>query len=175
MAPITSDNGSGNGSGNGSDDGSGNGSDDGSGNGSGKVSDPAVIRRVLTTPATWAVVGLSTNATRTAYGVARWVHEALGHRVIPVHSKAEEVWGEPGYPNLTQIPDGTVVAVVNCFVNSQRVGAVVDEAIANKDRLGIVTLWLQLGVIHEDAAARAMDAGLDVVMDTCPMIEHPKL
>ena len=142
---------------------------------SGNISDPAVIRRVLTTPATWAVVGLSTDASRTAYGVARWMHDGLGHRIIPVHPRAVEVWGERGYRSLTQIPDGTVVAVVDCFVNSQRVGAVVDEAIANKDRLGIEALWLQLGVIDEDASERAMKAGLDVVMDTCPMIEYPKL
>lgn len=139
------------------------------------VSDPAVIRRVLTTPATWAVVGLSTDTTRTAYGVARWMKEGLGHRIIAVHPRAPQVWGEPGYQSLTQIPDGTVVAVVDCFVNSSRVGDVVDEAIANKDRLGIEALWLQLGVIDEDAARRALDAGIDVVMNTCPMMEYPKL
>lgn len=139
------------------------------------VSEPAVIRRLLTTPATWAVVGLSTDTTRTAYGVARWMHEALGHRIIPVHPRAEEVWGEAGYPTLEQIPDGTVVTVVDYFVNSRRVGGVVDEAIVNKNRLGIEALWLQLGVIDEDAAQRAISAGLDVVMDTCPMIEYPKL
>ena len=146
-----------------------------SGDASNPVSDPEVIRRVLTTPATWAVVGLSTNATRTAYGVAGWMHAALGHRIIPVHPRAEDVWGEPGYSALTQIPDGTVVAVVDCFVNSLRVGVVVDEAIANKERLGIEAIWLQLGVIDQDGAQRALDAGLDVVMDTCPMIEYPKL
>jgi predicted CoA-binding protein len=142
---------------------------------SGSISRPEVIRRVLTTPATWAVIGLSTDSTRTAYGVSRWVHEALGHRIIPVHPRAEEVWGETGYRTLAQIPDGTVVSVVDFFVNSQRVGPVVDEAIANKDRLGIEALWLQLGVIDEDAARRAVSAGLDVVMDTCPMIEYPRL
>ena len=142
---------------------------------SGNVSDPAVIRRVLTTPATWAVVGLSTHAHRTAFGVARWMKDALGHRIVPVHPLAEDVWGEPGYPTLAQIPDGTVVAVVDCFVNSERVGAVVDEAIAHKDRLGIETVWLQLGVIDEPATQRAVDAGLDVVMDACPMIEFPRL
>jgi predicted CoA-binding protein len=139
------------------------------------ISDPAVIRRVLTTPATWAVVGLSMDATRTAYGVARWLHDGLGHRIIPVHPRAVEVWGEPAYPTLSQIPDGTVVAVVDCFVNSLRVGAVVDDAIANKDRLGIGTVWLQLGVVDEDAAQRALGAGLDVVMDTCPMIQYDTL
>jgi uncharacterized protein len=142
---------------------------------SGNISAPAVIRRVLTTPATWAVVGLSTDATRTAHGVARWMQDALGHRIIPVHPRAEEVWGEPGYPTLAQIPDGTAVSVVDFFVNSHRVGAIVDEAILNKDRLGIEALWLQLGVIDEDAAQRAIKAGLDVVMDTCPMMEYPKL
>jgi len=121
------------------------------------------------------VVGLSTDATRTAYGVARWMHDALGLRIIPVHPRAEQVWGEQGYPTLAQVPDGTVVTVVDFFVNSSRVGAVVDEAIVNKDRLGIETLWLQLGVIDQDGAQRAISAGLDVVMDTCPMIEYPKL
>ena len=141
----------------------------------GNVSDPAVIRRVLTTPATWAVVGLSTDVARTAYGVARWLKDGLGHRVIPVHPRVAEVWGEPVYRTLTQIPDGTVVTVVDCFVNSHRVGEVVDEAIANRDRLGIEVVWLQLGVIDEDAARRAICAGIDVVMDTCPMIEYPRL
>ncbi len=142
---------------------------------SGSVNKPEAIRRVLTTPATWAVVGLSTNVARTAYGVARWMNKALGQRIIPVHSHAEEVWGEPGYPSLSQIPDGTVVAVVDCFVNSRHVGAIVDEAIVNKERLGIEAVWLQLGVVDEEAAQRAIDAGLDVVMDTCPMMEYPKL
>jgi uncharacterized protein len=139
------------------------------------ISDPAVIARLLRTPAIWAVVGLSTDATRTAYGVARWMHEALGHRIIAVHPRSPEVWGEPGYPSLTQIPDGTVVTVVDCFVNSRRVGAVVDEAILNKDRLGIEAVWLQLGVVDHDAAQRAVSAGIDVVMDTCPLIEYPNL
>jgi hypothetical protein len=141
----------------------------------GNVSDPEVIKRVLLTPSTWAVAGLSTDTTRVAHGVAQWMQDALGHRIIPVHPRAEEVWGEPGFPTLTQIPDGTLVSVVDCFVNSQRVGAVMDEAIANKDRLGIRTIWLQLGVIDEDGAQRAIDAGMDVVMDTCPMIEYDAL
>ena len=142
---------------------------------SGNVSDPAVIRRLLTTPSTWAVVGLSPNVSRTAYGVARWMKDALGHRIIPVHPRAAAVWGEPGFASLTQIPDGTVVTVVDCFVNSLLVGEVVDHAIVNKDRLGIEAIWLQLGVIDGEAAQRALDAGLDVVMDTCPMMGYPKL
>ena len=74
---------------------------------------------------------------------------------------------------LGDIPDGTVVEVVDFFVRSQLVGAVVDEAIAQRERLGIRTLWLQLGVIDHPAAARAEAAGLQVIMDTCPKMEWP--
>ena len=83
--------------------------------------------------------------------------------------------GCQGYKTLSDIPDGTVVKVVDCFVNSERVGAVLDEAIAERERLGIEALWLQLGVVDEQAAARAEHAGLAVVMDTCPKIEYPRI
>ncbi len=140
-----------------------------------EVNDRMVIRRVLTTPATWAVVGLSTDTSRTAYGVARWMRDRLGHRIVPVHPRAVEVWGEPGYRRLADIPDGTTIDVVDCFVSSANVGRVVDQAVEQRDRLGIGTVWLQLGVIDHAAARRAVDAGLDVVMDTCPKIEYPHL
>jgi uncharacterized protein len=139
------------------------------------VNDRNVIRRVLTTPLTWAVVGLSTDTSRTAHGVARWMKDALGHRILPVHPRAVEVWGEPGYRRLADIPDGTAVDVVDCFVRSAKVGAVVDQAIEQRERLGIGTVWLQLGVVDHAAAQRALDAGLNVVMDTCPRIEYPRL
>jgi predicted CoA-binding protein len=140
-----------------------------------KVNDSNVIRRVLTTPATWAVVGLSTDTSRTAYGVARWMKDRLGHRIVPVHPRAVEVWGEPGYRRLADIPDGATIDVVDCFVSSANVGRVVDQAIEQRDRLGIGTVWLQLGVIDHAAAQRALDAGLEVVMDTCPKMEFPHL
>lgn len=142
---------------------------------------PDVVRRLLATPATWAVVGLSANTGRTAYSIANFLRDRLGMSVVPVHPRAEAVAGVPGYPRLADIPDPAVdggpgpIAVVDCFVNSTRVGAVVDEAIAESPRLGIRAVWLQVGVIDEDAAARARDAGLDVVMDTCPAIEAPRL
>jgi predicted CoA-binding protein len=139
------------------------------------INDRAVIARVLTTPATWAVVGLSTDTSRTAYAVSRWMKDQLGHRIIPVHPRAVEVWGETGHRRLADIPDGTVVDVVDCFVNSRRVGEVVDQAIDQRERLGISTVWLQLGVVDHAAAERALAAGLDVVMDTCPKIEYPRL
>lgn len=139
------------------------------------INDSETIREALLNPGTWAVVGLSHNTARTAFRIAEWLHDALGHTIIPVHPSADEVFGETGYASLTDIPDGTRVDVVDCFVRSELVGAVVDEAIAQKDRLGIHLVWLQLGVIDEAAAQRAEAAGLRVVMDTCPRIEHPKV
>jgi hypothetical protein len=139
------------------------------------TNDPDVVRRLLTTPATWAVVGLSANRERTAYAIASWLQKRLGMRVVPVNPRGEGALGEPGYRSLADLPDGETVAVVDFSVASARVGALVDEAIAQRERLGIGALWLQLGVVDEAAAARAEAAGLDVVMDTCPHIEGPRI
>ena len=137
--------------------------------------DPQTVRRLLTTPATWAVVGLSANTARTAYGVSAWVASTLGMRIVPVNPRGEGVFDEPGYRTLSDVPDSERIDVVDCYVNSQRVGEVVDEVIAQRERLGISAVWLQLGVVDEAAAERARAAGLDVVMDTCPRIEYPRL
>jgi uncharacterized protein len=134
--------------------------------------DPEVIKRLLTTPATWAVVGLSANTERTAHRIAQYLRDRLGMSIIPVNLRGEDALGERGYPRLADVPGP--VEVVDCFVNGQRVGAVVDEAIAEKDRLGIEAVWFQLGVIDEAAAQRARAAGLDVVMNTCPAMEGPQ-
>jgi uncharacterized protein len=133
--------------------------------------DPEVIKRLLITPATWAVVGLSGNTERTAYSIGQYLREQLGMSIIPINLRGEDALGERGYYRLADVPGP--VQVVDCFVNSQRVGAVVDQAIAEKDRLGIEAVWLQLGVIDEAAAERAHAAGLDVVMNTCPAMEAP--
>ncbi|MEE6273028.1 CoA-binding protein [Georgenia wangjunii] len=130
--------------------------------------DPAVVRRLLTTPGRWAVVGLSANRSRTAYGVAAYVQD-LGMEIIPVHPRAEDVHGARAYASLADVP-GTI-DVVDVFVNSAKAGAIVDEAVA----VGAKAVWLQLGVVDEAAAERAIAAGLDVVMDTCPAIEAPRL
>lgn len=132
------------------------------------VNDPAVIDRLLRTPATWAVVGLSTNRARAAYGVAAYLQD-LGQTVVPVHPRAETVHGVAGVRTLAEV-DGPV-DVVDVFVNSGLAGDVVDQAIA----VGARAVWLQLGVVDEAAAARAAAAGLDVVMDTCPAIEGRRL
>ena len=89
--------------------------------------------------------------------------------IVPIHPAAETVHRCRGYARLADVPGG--VDVVDVFVNSTRAGAVVDDAIA----VGARAVWLQLGVIDEAAAARARAAGLDVVMDTCPAIEGPRL
>ena len=130
--------------------------------------DIAVIERLLSTPGRWAVVGLSNNRSRTAYDIAAYVQE-LGMEIVPVHPKAETVHGAQGYRTLTEVPGR--IDVVDIFVNSSLAGAVVDEAIA----VGAKAVWLQLGVVDEAAAERARAAGLDVVMDTCPAIEAPRL
>ena len=137
--------------------------------------DPIVIRDLLTTRATWAVVGLSQNRGRDAYSIAQFLKVELHMRIVPIHPRAEAVFGSPGYARLADVPDDITTQVVDCFVNSSRVGAVVDDAIGQKDRLGIVAIWMQLGVVAEAAADRARRAGLTVVMDTCPRIEYPRL
>jgi hypothetical protein len=135
--------------------------------------DREVIRRLLTTPATWAVVGLSSNTARTAYRIGAYLRDRLGMSIVPVNLRGENALGEQGYLRLADVPGPA--QVVDCFVNSARVGAVVDDTIAEKDRLGIQAVWLQLGVVDEAAAQRAREAGLDVVMDTCPAMEAPAL
>lgn len=137
--------------------------------------DPELIRDLLEAPGTWAVVGLSDDRSRTAWPVSRFLQAELGKTIVPVHPSAVSVHGEPGYAALADIPDDTQVAVVDCFVNSGRVGAVVDDAIAQAERLGIRAIWMQLGVMDADAARRAHQAGLGVVMDACPKIEYPRL
>ena len=113
---------------------------------------------------TWAVVGLSNSTGRAAWGVAKFLQDK-GKRIVPVHPSAATVHGEQGYPTLADIP--FEVDVVDCFVRSELVGPVVDDAI----RIGAKAVWMQLGVIDHSAARRAADAGLAVVMDRCPKID----
>ncbi len=110
-------------------------------------------------------MGLSNNSERPAYGVAALLQEK-GHRIVPVHPKAETVHGERGFAKLSDIP--FAIDVVDLFVNSNLVGPVVDEAIALKAK----AVWLQLNVIDQDAFDRAQEAGLIAVMNRCPAIEY---
>ena len=136
--------------------------------------DTEIMRRLIADPGTWVVVGLSGNTDRDAYRVARWLKYEMHKAIIPVHHSAETVDGDQGYASISDIPDGDV-KVIDLFVNSGEVGALVDEAIANKDRLQIDAIWMQLGVEDPAAADRAKEAGLQVVMNTCPKIEWRQL
>ena len=126
-------------------------------------SERETVRRLLEHEV-WAVVGLSEDRSRAAYGVAAFLQDH-GKKVVPVHPSAPTVLGEPGYATLSDIP--FPVDVVDCFVRSSLVGPVADEAV----RIGAKGIWMQLGVADVDAASRAREAGLDVVMNRCPMLD----
>ncbi|MCM3820345.1 CoA-binding protein [Streptomyces sp. DR3-1] len=131
--------------------------------------DSETVRRILRESGdTWAVVGLSANEERAAYGVAR-VLQRYGKRIVPVHPKAETVHGEQGYPSLEAVP--FPVDVVDVFVNSALAGQVADQAVA----AGAKAVWFQLGVVDEAAYERTRAAGREMVMDRCPAIEIPAL
>ena len=132
------------------------------------VNDRAVIERLMRTKGTWAIVGLSTNEWRSAYDVALYVRDRMGMEIIPVNLPGDDVHGEKGYRSLAEIPaEKHPLDVVECFVNSQKVGPVIDQAIA----VGAKAIWLQLGVFDDAAVARARAAGLDVVVNSCPARE----
>lgn len=127
---------------------------------------PEVADRVLDDTRLWFVVGLGNNPERDAYGIARLL-QSRGKRIVPIYPRAEVVHGEQGYATIEEAATAVGAPdVVDMFVRSDRVGPFVDDAIA----AGAKAVWLQLGVIDEAAAERAIDAGLDVVMDNCPAI-----
>jgi uncharacterized protein len=129
------------------------------------INDPEVIKRILDECKTIAVVGLSSNPIRPSYGVARYMQQS-GYRIIPVNPNETEALGEKAYANLADVPEN--FDLVDIFRRSEEAGAHVDEAI----RLGARAVWLQEGVIDQDAAQRALEAGLMVVMDRCILKEH---
>ncbi|MFJ5955928.1 CoA-binding protein [Paenarthrobacter sp. NPDC092416] len=132
------------------------------------ANDPALVERLMRTKGAWAIVGLSTNEWRSAYEVALYVRDKMGMEIIPINLKGEDVHGEKGYKSLADIPaEKHPIDVVECFVNSHRVGAVIDQAIA----VGAKAVWLQLGVFDDAAVKRAKDAGLDVIENACPARE----
>jgi predicted CoA-binding protein len=132
------------------------------------VNDPAIVERLMRTKGRWAIVGLTNNEWRSAYDVALYVRDRMGMDIVPVNLRGEDVHGETGYKTVADIPaDKQPIDVVDCFVNSTRVGAVIDQAIA----VGAKAVWLQLGVNDEEAVERAKAAGLDVVVNTCPARE----
>jgi predicted CoA-binding protein len=129
------------------------------------------VRELLTATETWAVIGCSPDPGRDSHRIAALL-QRKGKRVIPINPRADEILGEKCYRSLDDVPSDIEVDVVDVFRRSDQAGAHVDEAIARGRVTGV---WLQLGVIDHDAAERAKQAGLRVVMDRCPAIEYPRL
>jgi predicted CoA-binding protein len=124
------------------------------------------ITELLKTAKTIAVVGLSNSPLRASFGVSAYM-QGEGYRIIPVNPNLREpVLGEQPYASLTDVPER--IDIVDIFRRSEFVPEVVDQAI----QLGVPAIWMQEGVVHEAAAAKARQAGLFVVMDRCILKEH---
>ena len=132
------------------------------------IDDVAGLRRVLQANRVIAVVGLSPNWNRPSFFAAKYMQEH-GYTIIPVNPAATEILGQKCYPDLASIP--VKVDMVDVFRKPDDVPPIAAEAI----RIGARCLWLQLGVIHQEAADKAAAAGLDVVMDRCVKIEYARL
>ncbi len=120
------------------------------------------------------MVGASPNSVRPSYFAMKYLLDK-GFTIIPVNpgQAGKEILGQKVYAALADVPPP--VDMVDIFRNSDAAGPITDEAIANKDRLGVKVLWMQLGVINEEAAKRAEAAGLTVIMNRCPKIEYGRL
>ena len=132
------------------------------------MSDAAVMANLLRSSHTIAVVGLSNKRWRPSYGVSEYMQRA-GYRIIPVNPALGDVLGEKCYPDVDAVPES--IDIVNIFRQPDAVPEIVDSAI----RVGAKAVWMQEGVVHEKAAAKARAAGLIVVMDRCLLKEHRKL
>lgn len=126
------------------------------------------IEKILKESKTIAVVGLSPNPDRPSHGVSSYL-QAQGYRIIPVNPTVEEVLGERSYPDLASVPEE--IDVVEIFRRPEHIPAIVEAAIAK----GVKAIWMQEGIVHEEAAAKAREAGLLVVMDRCMFKEHRRL
>lgn len=128
----------------------------------------AKIAELLRSAKTIAVVGLSDRRMRPSYGVSQYM-QSVGYRIIPVNPNISEVLGEKAYARLEDVPEH--IDIVDVFRRSEYVPEIVESAI----RVGAGAIWMQEGVVHEQAAKRASEAGLTVVMDRCILKEHRKL
>ena len=123
------------------------------------------LKTILEGTQTIAVVGLSPSPERESYDVAAYL-KAAGYQIIPVNPNADEILGEKAYAGLREIPHE--VDVVQIFRKSEAVPSIVEDAIA----IDAKVVWMQLGIVHEAAADRAREAGLQVVMNTCMRATH---
>jgi len=132
------------------------------------VDDVAGLRRILARSRTLAVVGLSAQWYRPSYFAAKYMQDH-GYRIVPVNPRYEEVLGQKCYPDLRSIPHP--VDLVDCFRKASDIPPLAEDAIA----IGAKVLWMQLGIVNEAAAQRAVAAELDVVMNRCVKIEHARI
>jgi len=123
------------------------------------------IKDMLTKYRTVAVVGLSPDAGKPSHEVAAYLKRA-GYRIVPVNPSCQEVLGERCYPTLVDVPGE--VEIVDVFRRSEFLPEIVEQAVAK----GAKVVWMQEGVVNEEAAKRAREAGLEVVMDRCMLKEH---
>jgi uncharacterized protein len=128
----------------------------------------AELKKLLETSKTIAVVGLSNSPVRASLGVARFL-QRQGYRIIPVNPNETEVLGERCYPTLREVPDA--IDIVDIFRRPEFVPEVVDAAVEKKVRC----IWMQEGIVHEQAADRGEAAGIPVVMDRCILKELGRL
>lgn len=128
----------------------------------------ALIEKILAQSKTIAVVGISDKAERPSYRVAKYLQDH-GYRIIPVNPRLDEVLGEKCYSGLDSVPDK--IDVVDIFRRPDDVLPIVKSAIS----LGVNTIWMQEGVVNEEAAHIAKAAGLNIIMDRCMLKEHSKL
>jgi predicted CoA-binding protein len=126
------------------------------------------INELLKTARVIAVVGLSSRKHRPSFGVSEYLQRA-GYRIIPINPNESLILGEKAYASLEDVPEK--IDIVDIFRRSEFVPEIVEQAI----RAGAGAIWMQEGVIHEEAAARAQAAGLTVVMDRCILKEHQRL
>jgi hypothetical protein len=125
------------------------------------------VLELLKQAKTIAVVGLSDDPGRPSYRVSSYL-QTRGYRIVPVNPKLSEVLGEKAYASLSEAAKAAQIDIVDVFRHPEAVPAIVDEVLS----LGIPALWLQEGVIHEEAAGKARQAGVLVVMDRCILKEH---
>ncbi|MEM9148584.1 MAG: CoA-binding protein [Pseudomonadota bacterium] len=139
--------------------------------------DDSALAAILDGSRSIALVGVSINPVRPSFYVARYLR-LKGYRILPINPRyaGQVVLGETIRRSLTDVADeGVQLDMVDIFRRSSEAGAVVDEAMLHKDRFELKTIWMQIGVIDEDAAARAEAQGLTVVMNRCPKIEYQRL
>ena len=118
-------------------------------------------------------MGLSRNSAKASYQVAKYMN-SVGYHIIPVNPFADEILGEKCYKSLLEVPK--TIDIIDVFRPSEEVSSIVNEAIIIKTIVGSpMVIWMQLGIINEDAARQAKEAGFTVIMDRCMMIEHRRL